>query len=60
MLNIPSGEDKISKVVSVVLAFLQMVLLKTNQYTFLDIGCGGGRALRFKPRFISQDLISYN
>jgi cyclopropane fatty-acyl-phospholipid synthase-like methyltransferase len=47
MYNIPSGEDKISKVASVVLTFLQKALLKSNQYTFLDIGCGGGRDIDF-------------
>lgn len=47
MDNIPSGEDKVSKVASVVLTFLQKTLLKSNQYTFLDIGCGDGRDIDF-------------
>ncbi|MFX0011764.1 MAG: class I SAM-dependent methyltransferase [Candidatus Hermodarchaeota archaeon] len=47
MYSIPSGEDKISKVASVVLTFLQKVLIKSNQYTFLDIGCGDGRDIDF-------------
>jgi cyclopropane fatty-acyl-phospholipid synthase-like methyltransferase len=47
MDNIPSGEDKISKVASVVLTFLQERLIKSNQYTFLDIGCGDGRDIDF-------------
>ena len=47
MTLIPSGEDKISKVASVALNFLQKTLSKSEQYTFLDIGCGNGRDIAY-------------
>ena len=47
MNQIPSGEDKVSKIASVALNFLQKKLTKSNQITFLDIGCGDGRDIDF-------------
>jgi len=47
MNHIPSGDDKVSKPASIVLNFLQKELNKTNQFTFLDIGCGDGRDIDF-------------
>ncbi len=47
MNHIPSGDDKISKTVSVALSFLPKKLIKSNQFTFLDIGCGDGRDIDF-------------
>lgn len=47
MNHIPSGDDKVSKTASVVLSFLQKQLIKSNQLTFLDIGCGDGRDINF-------------
>ena len=42
MDHIPSGDDKVSKTASVTLSFLKKKLIKSNQFTFLDIGCGDG------------------
>ena len=47
MYPIPSGEDKVSIVANVVLNCLQKALLRSNKYTFLDIGCGDGRDIDF-------------
>ena len=47
MNHIPSGDDKVSKTASVALSFLQKKLNKSNQFTFLDIGCGDGRDINF-------------
>jgi len=47
MNHIPSGDDKVSKTASVALSFLQKKLIKSNQFTFLDIGCGDGRDIDF-------------
>lgn len=47
MNHIPSGDDKVSKTSSVALSFLQKKLIKSNQFTFLDIGCGDGRDIDF-------------
>ena len=47
MYSIPSGEDKVSIVANVVLNCLQKTLLRSNKYTFLDIGCGDGRDIDF-------------
>ena len=47
MNHIPSGDDKVSKTASVALSFLQKKLIKSNQITFLDIGCGDGRDIDF-------------
>ena len=47
MTHIPSGEDKVSKVVSVALSFLQKELNKPTLLSFLDIGCGDGRDINF-------------
>ncbi len=47
MNHIPSGNDKVSKTASITLSFLQKKLIKSNQFTFLDIGCGDGRDIDF-------------
>jgi 2-polyprenyl-3-methyl-5-hydroxy-6-metoxy-1,4-benzoquinol methylase len=47
MNHIPSGEDKVSKVVSVASSFLHKELNKSEQISFLDIGCGIGRDINF-------------
>ncbi len=47
MNHIPSGEDKVSKVISTAASFLQKELNKSNQLSFLDIGCGDGRDIDF-------------
>lgn len=47
MNHIPSGEDKISKVVSVAVDFLQKELKTSKKLTFLDIGCGDGRDINY-------------
>ena len=47
MNHIPSGDDKVSKTAGVALSFLQKKLIKSNQFTFLDIGCGDGRDIDF-------------
>jgi len=47
MNHIPSGDDKVSKTASVALSFLQRKSIKSNQFTFLDIGCGDGRDIDF-------------
>jgi cyclopropane fatty-acyl-phospholipid synthase-like methyltransferase len=58
MSHIPSGEDKISKVASITLKFLQKILSKSERYSFLDIGCGNGRDIAY---FSSQldNIIMY-
>jgi len=45
--HIPSGDDKVSKTASIALSFLQKKLIKSNQFTLLDIGCGDGRDIDF-------------
>jgi cyclopropane fatty-acyl-phospholipid synthase-like methyltransferase len=47
MNHIPSGDDKVKKTASVALSFLRNKLNKSNQFTFLDIGCGDGRDVDF-------------
>jgi cyclopropane fatty-acyl-phospholipid synthase-like methyltransferase len=47
MNHISSGDDKVSKTASVALNFLQNKLTKSNQVTFLDIGCGNGGDINF-------------
>ena len=47
MNHIPSGDDKISKPASIALSFLLKNLKKSNQLTFLDIGCGDGRDIDY-------------
>ena len=47
MNHIPSGDDKISKPASIALSFLLKNLNKSNQLTFLDIGCGEGRDIDY-------------
>jgi hypothetical protein len=36
---IPSSDDKVSKTASVALNFLQNKLTKSDEFSFLDIGC---------------------
>jgi len=47
MNHIPSGDDKVSKTASVALSFLKKKSIKSNQFTFLDIGCGDGSDIEF-------------
>ncbi len=47
MNHIPSGEDKVSKVVSVASSFLKKELNKSTFISFLDIGCGEGRDIDY-------------
>ena len=47
MNHIPSGDDKISKPARRALSFLLKNLNKSNQLTFLDIGCGEGRDIDY-------------
>lgn len=58
MTHIPSGEDKISKTSSVALDFLQKTLSKSEEYTFLDIGCGNGRDIAYLSSHL-DNLIMY-
>ena len=58
MNHIPSGDDKYSKTASVALSFRQKNLIKSNEFTFLDIGYDDGRDINFissklyKPKFM--------
>ena len=47
MTNIPSCDDKVSKTASVAFNFLQNILSKSDQFSFLDIGCGDGCDIDF-------------
>jgi cyclopropane fatty-acyl-phospholipid synthase-like methyltransferase len=47
MNSIPSGEDKVSKVISVASSFLQTKLNTSTRLSFLDIGCGEGRDINY-------------
>jgi cyclopropane fatty-acyl-phospholipid synthase-like methyltransferase len=47
MNDIPSGDDKISKPASMALSFLLKTLNKSDEFTFLDIGCGDGRDIDY-------------
>ena len=47
MVKIHSCDDKVSKTVSVAFNYLQNILGKTNQLSFLDIGCGNGRDIDY-------------
>ena len=57
MNHIPSGDDKFSKTASVALSFLQKKLIKSNQFTFLDIGCGDGRDIDYISSNFDRHLI---
>ncbi|MFX1494346.1 MAG: class I SAM-dependent methyltransferase [Promethearchaeota archaeon] len=55
--HIPSGEDKISKVASLALNFIQKTLSKSEQYTFLDIGCGNGRDIAYLTSHLNNLIM---
>ena len=57
MIHIPSGEDKVSKTASVALNFLQNTLSKSEEYTFLDIGCGDGRDINYLSSHLDNLII---
>ena len=58
MTHIPSGEDKISKPAGTALTFLQNTLSKSEEYTFLDIGCGNGRDIAYLSSYL-DNLITH-
>jgi len=47
MKDISSCDDKVSKTAGVTLRFLQNKLITSNQFNFLDIGCGDGSDIDF-------------
>ncbi|MEJ2252640.1 MAG: class I SAM-dependent methyltransferase, partial [Candidatus Lokiarchaeota archaeon] len=57
MNHIPSGDDKVSKEANLALNFLRKNLNKSNEYTFLDIGCGEGRDIDFISSNFDNFLI---
>jgi len=57
MTYIPSGEDKVSKTARAALNFLQKTLSKSEEYTFLDMGCGDGRDINYLSSHLDNLII---
>lgn len=57
MTNIPSCDDKVSKTASVAFNYLQNILSKSDQFSFLDIGCGDGSDIDFLSSNLDNLII---
>ncbi len=57
MTKIYSCEDKVSKTANVTLNFLKKRIRISDQFTFLDIGCGDGRDIDFISMNLNNLII---